>query len=142
MPTVETLEEFRKALRVCLPKKSSMKTSEIQKKMDSELFPSATLMKCLGILANDKVGKYDCFLALINIVSSDKRFELKARFRAIYANLIQIKIEIRLKRFLFPEKMGEVASFCFFSYICEWMVGDSNFNLSHTNISGYFLYKI
>ena len=47
--------------------------------------------------------------------SSNKRFELKARFRAIYANLIEIKIEICLKRLLFPEKMGEVASFCFFS---------------------------
>ena len=66
-------------------------------------------------MTSDKVGKYDCFLASINIVSSDKRFELKARFRAIYANLIEIKIEIRLKRLLFPGKMGEVASFCFFS---------------------------
>ena len=33
--------------------------SEIQKKMDSDLFPSATFMKCLGILANDKVIKWE-----------------------------------------------------------------------------------
>ena len=53
-PNTATVERFRNALGLCLPKKSSM-TAEIQAKMESGLFPMAVIMKCLAILANDGV---------------------------------------------------------------------------------------
>ena len=54
-PNTATVERFRNALGLCLPKKSSMTTAEIQEKMESGLFPMAVIMKCLSILANDGV---------------------------------------------------------------------------------------
>ena len=54
-PNAATVERFRNALGLCLPKKSSMTTAEIQEKMESGLFPMAVIMKCLSILANDGV---------------------------------------------------------------------------------------
>ena len=54
-PNTAIVERFRNALGLCLPKKSSMTTAEIQEKMESGLFPMAVIMKCLSILANDGV---------------------------------------------------------------------------------------
>ena len=53
VPTTSTIQEFRNALELCLPKNSSMTTAEIQSKMESDLFPMSVIVKCLQILANE-----------------------------------------------------------------------------------------
>ena len=53
VPTTSTIQEFRNALELCLPKNSSMTTAEIQSKMESDIFPMSVIVKCLQILANE-----------------------------------------------------------------------------------------
>ena len=53
-----TIQEFRNALELCLPKNSSMTSEEILSKIESDIFPRKIVMNCLTILANKGVIKW------------------------------------------------------------------------------------
>ena len=47
LPSSSTIQEFRNALELCLPKNSSMTQEEILSKIESDIFPRIIVMKCL-----------------------------------------------------------------------------------------------